>query len=407
MSAAPQPPTTFPSQSELQATKRSDLLTFARSVFHSPDEVGIDAILATYRTHFFDSTKPVWLWIVGLSGSGKGEIGIRVCEGLPLFYPVSEVSTKAFVTAKAGSKGILQRLPPSHPGIPDSRKRHGVLVFKDFTTFLSMRADDRAAVAGQLREIADGSWSRSTGESGTKLWEGKVTMIAACTPELEHAWATLRKMGDRFINLRWRDGDALAACRKSNEQEGREDEIATTMRALAAKYFGTPVLTKPPEIPDSLKDPIVDMCDLSCWLRTPVHRDQFNHQIDDVGARERPTRLNKAIRMVLAGHGALQARSLTNFDLTLAYRLAMDSAPARKVQIVDSLEDGVELNTSEVSEVSGLPRTSVIRELQELEALQIVRLSKIDDEGDKRTLAVLTDRFSDMREKVLKPILPA
>jgi DNA-binding transcriptional ArsR family regulator len=382
---------------------RESLHSFLTERFHRPDLEAVDLLLAASRSHFFRDTKPVWIWLVGVAGSGKTDIGIRSLEGLPFSQPIGEINTKAFITAKKGQRGILQRLPvmPSPNGV---EARHGILTFKDFTSYLSMRPEDRAVLTAQMREIADGYWSRHTGESAAIHWHGKVTLIAACTPELEYAWALHRRMGDRFITLRWQDSDDAACAMKAQDQQGHEEEIAATIKSLSARIFGRPEWSVAPRVGDALSHVIILQSRLSCWLRTPVHRDTFTHKIDDAGPREKPMRLVKAIQSVIQGHAALSGRDeVTVADLALARRLALDSAPWRRRQIVLNLRDSVELNVSELSETTDIPRSSVLRELEELEEIGIVHLERIEVNGDKRTIASLTPLFISLLEEALSP----
>jgi hypothetical protein len=375
-----------------QSAARDKLHSHLSRYFCSPDLQGVEIILAACRAHYFSSSKPIWMWIVGPSGSGKTEIGIRVVEGLPGSFSVGDLTTKAFMTAKKGQKGILHRLPKYGTGSGNSGdKHHGILTFKDFTTFLSKRPDDRAELAAQIREISDGYWSRHTGESSDKCWEGKVSAIAACTYELEHMWGMLKRMGERFINLHWRfPNDFDSSIReKILLQTGMEDQIAYTTKSLAAKYFGNLGFTKSPAIPREMTDKIIELCRLSCWMRESVYRNPHSGKIEDTGPRESISRLNKSIHLVVAGYASLRGREVVDEDIDVAKRLAWDAVPTRRAALINALRDGADANTSDLSRVTKIPRSSIIREIDDLAEIGI--LVKVS--SSTHNTARLTDSF--------------
>lgn len=379
----------------LATAKRSALFDYISSHFYEPDIEAIAIILSIYRSHYFSGTKPVWVWLIGTSGSGKTEIGIRTVEGLPLVKSVGELTAAALISAKKGQTGILYRLNKLKNGTFT-----GILTFKDFTSFLAMRREDRGIIVAQLREIADGKWEKATGEKGEQSWKGKLTIIAACTPALEMAWSIHRNMGDRFIILRWRDGDDEATANKAQKNDGLEDEISERIQALARDYIGTPAFTPPPPIPALFEEPITKIALLSCWLRTPVHRDEYTHKIDDVGPREKPTRMVKALRAVLAGYQTLQERPLLATDLRIAYRLAMDSVPLRRFKIVDCLTDDQEFSFRDVCELSGTPRATLQRDLDELHEIGALSVTTRKEDETEKTYVTLTTRFSQARAHI-------
>jgi hypothetical protein len=71
---------------------------------------------------------------------------------------------------------------------------NAVFMAKDFTTVLSMRREKRAAILGQLREIHDGRFRRDFGTGVTKIWCGRITIIAAVTPALDRHYSNLNQL---------------------------------------------------------------------------------------------------------------------------------------------------------------------------------------------------------------------
>lgn len=380
-----------------QSLKRCKLHCYLNKHFHRPDLEALDVALAAYRAHYFDGSKPIWLWIVGTSGSGKTEIAIKSLDSLPYIKPIGELTAAALISAKKGQSGILYRLPQRK----SDKSYTGILTFKDFTSFLAMRREDRAVVIAQLREVADGRWAKDTGERGAQTWQGKVSVVAACTPALEMAWSVHRSMGDRFLTVRWRDGDDEATANKAQEHDGLEEEMSLTIQRLASDYMGAPHFSPPPPLETFFMEPITKLALLSCWLRTPVHRDEYTHKIDDVGPKEKPTRMVKALRTLLCGHSALQNRPLLTTDLKIAYRIAMDSVPLKRFKIVDSMPDDTELSFGDILLSSGLARTSLQRELDDLHEIGVLSLSTRKVEDNEKIFATLNPNFAQARAHIL------
>ena len=100
-----------------------------------------------------------------------------------------------------------------------------VVLIKDFTTILSMRREKRAAILSQLREIHDGEFRRSFGTGETKIWRGRITVIAAVTPALDRHYSIFSTLGERFLQVRWHRPDSSAAGEWAIRQQGREEMI--------------------------------------------------------------------------------------------------------------------------------------------------------------------------------------
>jgi hypothetical protein len=75
----------------------------------------------------------------------------------------------------------------------------GIFLAKDFTSVLSMRREKRGAILGQLREIHDGEFKRDFGTGESKIWKGRVTIVAAVTPVLDQFYAVFSVLGERFL----------------------------------------------------------------------------------------------------------------------------------------------------------------------------------------------------------------
>jgi hypothetical protein len=110
-----------------------ELTTFLNKWYYKPDIEGLRIILCTYLSHFYYSSPPIWLMIIGPPGSGKTEIGIKPLEFLSNVYSISELTTNSFLSGFGDANGILDKLVKIDK---NSVNTHGILTFPDFTTTL-------------------------------------------------------------------------------------------------------------------------------------------------------------------------------------------------------------------------------------------------------------------------------
>jgi hypothetical protein len=99
-----------------------------------------------------------------------------------------------------------------------------------------------------LREIHDGEFKRDFGTGVTKIWRGRVTVIAAVTPILDRYYSIFGVLGERFLQVRWHRPDSPEAGEWAIEQQGTESVIRTEARAAIQQLFKSiqkrsPVLT--------------------------------------------------------------------------------------------------------------------------------------------------------------------
>src|SRR5882724_8917303 len=196
-------------------TAWDQLSTHLRTHFNEPDLDALRAVLSVAHSHY-DEGDPVWAFVIGASGSGKTSICINAISQWPKVLIMSDITPKAFLPG--GKDGYTV-------GILETMGKSGILAFKDFTTILSQRDDDRRVISSQLREIWDGSFSRNSGARRAD-WQGKVTVIAAVTPAIERSWSVGRELGERFMQIRWNSPrDSVKTARMAADQKGSETNI--------------------------------------------------------------------------------------------------------------------------------------------------------------------------------------
>ena len=124
-------------------------------------------------------------------------------SGLPEVQTLSDFTENTFLSGFYGHKepGLLEKLGTTarNGNLSVFARQCRYFLAKDFTTVLSMRRDRRGMILSQLREIHDGSFRRDFGTGETKIWQGRVTIIAAVTPILDRHYSMFSVLGERFF----------------------------------------------------------------------------------------------------------------------------------------------------------------------------------------------------------------
>lgn len=170
-------PTPTPTTSPLK-----HLEAVLRANFYKPDFQAIRIVIGAIQAHRLNLGDPAWLFVVAPPGSGKTTTTIMGTCGLHDVVNLGDFSENTFLSGFYGHQqpGMLEKLGHTvQDGQTYTSKGNAVFVGKDFTTVLSMRREKRSAILGQLREIHDGEFKRDFGTGVTKIWKGRVTVIAA------------------------------------------------------------------------------------------------------------------------------------------------------------------------------------------------------------------------------------
>lgn len=363
--------------------------------FYNPDIEALEIALSIATSHYDLTAAPVWAFIVGPSGSGKTRIIIESVAGLPDAHKMGDLTPQTFISgfAKRGhGQGFLKRLGSS-----------GILLFKDFTTLMSKRAEARAEIAAQMRELYDGVFNKETGAGTSETWQGKVSVLAACTPAIERQWGVLRDLGERFVTVRWRREDGIISGRRALEQRFKDGSIDKTTRELAYNLVDPATLDKTPiEIPESLSEPLLHLAEMVAIARANVYRENGHGEITDIAEPESPARFAKCLAVVLNGYARMLRRTPGLEDYRLVNRVAWDSIPAQRADILSSIPIDGAATFAELTERTGIPETTLERQLENLAALKAL----IGEGGEGATLKRwrFTDSYTNVRKVALGPL---
>ncbi len=344
---------------------------FANQWFFEPDLQAVEIVLAALTAQFNLSADPVWLFVIGPSGGGKTSLCIYPMLGISNTYLMGDLTSKTFLSAYTGTKNasLLSQIGSS-----------GILLFKDFTTFLSKRQDERSAIAAQLREIYDGTFNKNTGKGTPIPWQGKLTVVAAATQALERYWALHKEFGERFMTVRWERRDGIKVAEMARKQVGREPFIKQGLKVRIDEMFKLQPainIANPPELTDEQSLMLSSLAEFTALSRTQVAREGLgNRQIIDIPQPEENTRPGKALSTLSRYHAAFfRSPVVRQPSLHVAARIAIDSIPLARARIILSLPKQPDkvMSTYDLCEATRMNDSTFKWNVEELEVLGVVK----------------------------------
>ena len=378
----------------------ASLCTFLNKWYYKPDIEGLRIILCTYLSHFYFSSPPVWLSVIGLPGSGKTEIGIKPLQQLSNVYPVSELTVNSFLSGYGDNNGILDKLTQISKG---STETHGVLVFPDFTTtLLSKDQFTRADVMGQMRRVYDGAFEKKVGNKQKMLtWSGKVTCIAAATPDIEDHWAVYRDMGERWLGIRWLGpGDTFEERMKKAEyaskQEGHEEEIRKGLHKYILRLLED-VSEGPSEYFKSSELMATAILLEECRVNVKREFTGRGYEVTGLGNKQDSTRTPKSLFIVAKASATLRrSNKIEDIDIHLAKRIAMDSIPTKRLKILESLIAiyPETLSKTELIRTTSIAKSTFDRVIEDMRHLKLIDVAQDSKNAGDPIETLIEDNIS-------------
>jgi hypothetical protein len=247
---------------------------------------------------------------------------------------------------------------------------NAILLCKDFTTVLSMRRESRAEILSQLREIHDGEFRRTFGTGETKVWRGRITIIAAVTPAIDRHYSVFGVLGERFLQVRWHRPGSPKAGQQAIRQQGAEQTIREELQRAVKDVFDRAVKSAP-KLDAKAEKRLANAAELVAIARTHVFRNNYgNRDIEYTPEPEGNTRISKGLASIAKGVAALNGRrKVEEPDLQDAFRVALDSISDNRRRLLLSI-------VQEDSKAVGLARTVMAREIEEVQALGLITIPR-------------------------------
>lgn len=337
-----------------------------------------------------DITNPFALVLVDVPSSGK-TITTNFFDGLEgLTYASDKFTPASFVSNASNVKreklAEIDLLP---------RLRYHMFLVRDLATLFSKREDDLQECLGILTRVLDGEgFKTDSGIHGERAYIGEYLfmMLAASTPISSRVWRIMGSLGSRlfFLNMNGRNksegelADQLVSMAVKDKE--RECRIAT-------KYFlfglwhrhqegiewnrqGDPrecllVITRCAKLLANLRG-IVSLWKVNKRDDAP---DEYDYQPPVI---EKPDRIAQLFYNLCRGHAVVAGRSQINEDdLRFVIELAIDSSPPTRAKLVSILiENGGELKTTQVETLLQCSKTTALKEMETLKALNVCDISE-------------------------------
>jgi Cdc6-like AAA superfamily ATPase len=374
-----------PQVEQLQALDRwSELINYLNEKFYKPDIEALEVALSVAISHYFKQQESVWLMILGPPSTGKTSVLMGALGALQETYQLDDLTPTTLLSGWSEGKdkqGKRKRDCSLLNNIGIEGARDGILLMADFTCFMSKRVEERQAIAGQLRRVYDGEFDRFTGMGDRLEWKGKVTMMVCGTPAVESAWALMRDLGERFMQVRWDRGDGISQARIAAKQIGSERQIKADIRRMTTDFVDYPTLTPVLTHPSAIEESVVYLAEIVARCRGHVKRETGSKEILEVQEPEGPTRAMKALAQVARAHATLFRKAdVDQDDFRVSKRLAMDSLPPTRRKILESIAnypDG-QVGWANLCRLTGVPPTTLTRNAEDLIALGILSVDAQD-----------------------------
>lgn len=329
-----------------------------------PDRSLVYVVLGAVAANLLEGS-PVWLLLVGPPGGGKTE-ALQAVLALPDVYKAATF-TEASLLSGTPSK---HRASGAKGGLLREIGEFGLVIAKDFGSVLSMHREARGSILAALREIYDGEWTRYVGTDGgrTLTWQGKVGLLAGCTPSIDRHHVVMAAMGERFLLYRLGDIDpeeqAGAALTAVGAREARmRSELSQAVLGLFAD--GLPRQPREPDQEETGR--LVMLSTLVARCRSSVERDGYSREIELIPPAELPARLAKVLERLLAGLDAIGLDRGSAWQVVA--RTGLDSMPRMRRALLDILaHSGPPRETKDLALEVGYPTGTARRALEDLAA---------------------------------------
>lgn len=320
---------------------------------------------------------PLWLFVVGPSGSGKGILTTFKKTELCVFR--SSLSPKELVSGfiRSGTDEDFSLLP---------KLRNKTLIAKDFTELLTLPNSDQEQIFGTLRGAYDGHVHRSYGHGLERDYKDTHFSIVAGVTDIIHAH-NKTELGERFLKVDCALGadselQIRSAIANAKAMINAEQELEGTAQRFVEKVVD---LKKLPRITKPFEDRIVALSQLVAALRLSVSRDRGGN-LDYRPRAEIGTRLAKQLTKLCQGLCLVFGKSTVDSSIfKIVLRVSRDTATGWNLDIAAVLakrEQG--LPAVKISQVARISDTSTHRKLENMLEIGVVNRSENVSAGPGR-----------------------
>jgi energy-coupling factor transporter ATP-binding protein EcfA2 len=344
---------------------------------------------------------PLWVFLIGPSGSGKSLVLETLTEVTDHVEYETSMTSRSFLSGySCGDEdpSLLARItdPPK------------CLVVKDYTTVLTLPPEELKTLYGIMRDAYDGRIERTFGNNVTRSYTGCFSTVAGVTPEihtLSHS-----HLGERFLKFELAgktnlasDKTVLAALRSG--MDAQADRDGKRHRQAAVKGYITHLLNTfdgtVPALPEKCLSRLIALAKVVAMCRSVVSRDTHGVARYE-GSTESPTRVAKQLAKLAQSLSLVFGEEgVGNRSLDICAKVAWDTSYGPKrdtLQALSEAEDG--LTVEELAAVLDIPQTPAYRTLRDLRDLSLATRRKVSRAKNKRGQPMFKYSLSTVVEEI-------
>ena len=345
--------------------KINELKKVYNDVFYLEEDMVLNVVIAITVAAKLEGD-PIWLLIIGGPSSGKSEL-CQSLSAVPFVHSVSTLSENTFLSNMPSGNGkensLLHRIGPQ-----------GVLIMKDYTSILSMRAEKRDVIISQMREIYDGAISKESGNGQSQSWQGKLNWIGAVTESVYLKEDESAGMGRRTINYVMPNQDrkktTMRAVENNKDSKEKRERIQTifndTVMYIVENLVGKPM----PDITPEFTEELVDLADFITEVRSPTERN-FRGELVLVPSSEMPMRVFQMFLTLARVLILLNEGEVTDEIRGILYKIAMDSIPKQRRLALQLLAQYDKITTKGAAQILRYPTETMRVWLENVNVLGI------------------------------------
>lgn len=401
--------------------------------FYKPDIQAARIIMASAAAHYIPKLPPIWMFVVGPPSSGKTSITVEALSGLQgMFGPnqpwgpsvdsdgtddrqsnpyikdqdaveiLSTINANTFLSHQIVGKGmpppgLLEQLNKNGPtkekgGTREMSRGNILILIPDFTVLSSMRKDMRGEIIGQLRRMYDGEFEKKIGTAVMKMWEGKMSILAATTPSIDKYTSIDSQLGERFIQLKWRASDDINRSAFAINQLMHDISGKKPMKDGVRKLFASCDYNKIMLDLDQ-RNRMAAMSELIAIARTSVYgrKDYDAYVVEEVSCSEDTYRTAIQFYAILCGLCAIQHRTTPiEQDFQDVLRVVVESMNTHRSVVFQAAIESLPLTAFQGR------HKEKCREAQSLYELGMIQKCHI---GSKDQIVKLTPKFEAVVER--------
>jgi hypothetical protein len=320
--------------------------------------------------------------IIGASSGGKSEY-------LRAFYKIGEHRIDD-LTEHSLVSGYKIGAAKDEPQFAELLQNN-IWYIQDLSIIISKRAEVRSEVFSQLRMVYDGELKRRVGTKETISCNTENnTLICASTPVIDNTIVEDALLGTRFVQYRLPKNNRMLQM----EIIDRNKENVVAMRGslnVGVSDWETNIEVKPYEITPHELQILQRLCDMTTLLRTSVQCDRTGEPMN-VASVEEPGRF---YRQVVKMYESYRIIGLNEEESIRAIRkLCQDNINPIRMRIIkalmiyrkkDDYGHSGGLTTSRISQMTGMGKKTVKREMHSLNLIGLADYKVIEHDYGRTT----------------------